>query len=453
MMGNTSPAVLIMAVVAHGAYQPGATNEITRAAEAAYVYLYPLAGTHVIWLSRGGHINELRHRRAYVTAGQSRAAIAPNVDTLYSEAWLDLSNGPILLNVPDTNGRYYSVHLMDGFDQTVGLIGKRTHGTRAGTFLVAGPRSKAAVLPNVGRLDMRTEFVWLLLRIQANGRADYASVNALQDQFSVKPLASRTPDSRPPSFPPVKPGFDTVRQLDAMDGVMFFRVAAEAMKKSPPAPADANIIRQLTRIGISAGKSFDPDALSPETRAALNRGAADGRNKIDAFASDDSNMFAEDIGGGWRRHRVEHFGKDYLRRAATARIARGSLPPEEATYFVARADPEGRKLTGQHRYVLRFERGNLPPVDAFWSVTLYDSEGHFVANPIDRVAVGDRDALVRGKDGSVEIHIQPEPSAGNELNWLPAPRSAPFWLSLRMYLPRKDVVEGRWKAPSVRRIE
>ena len=452
-MRSTLPAVLITATLAHGAYQPGPTDEISRAAESAYVYLYPLALTHVVWLSRGGSTNELRHLRSYPTAEQSRGAIAPNVDTLYSAAWLDLSDGPIVLDVPDTKGRYYSVQLVDGFDQTIGLIGKRTHGTRAARFLIASRRSKAAATPNVERLHVPADFVWLLVRIQANGRADYAFVNALQDQFSVKPLTPRTSASRPADFPPVKPGFDPVRQLDAMDGVMFFRAAAEAMKKSPLAPADTNIIRPLTRIGISVGKSFDPDALSSETRAALNRGAVDGRIKIEAFGSDDSKMFADDIGGGWRRHRVEDFGKDYLRRAATARIARGSLPPEEATYFVARTDSAGRTLTGQHQYVLRFEQGKLPPVDAFWSITLYDAEGHFVPNPIDRFAIGDRDSVVKGRDGSVEIHIQSESPAGTQSNWLPAPKSAPFCLSLRMYLPRKEVLAAAWRVPALRRMK
>ena len=450
---RTLALAVLLTCIAQSTQQIAPTEQLTRAAEAAYVYLYPLALTHVVWLSRGGYRNELRHLRAYLSAEQSRGAVAPNVDTLYSSAYLDLSDGPIVLDVPDTNGRYYSVQLVDGFDQTVGLIGKRTHGSRAARFLIAGPRSKVAVLPNVKRLHWATEFVWLLLRIQANGTHDYPVVNALQDQFSVKPLTPQTRDSRPPEFPAVTPKSDPIRQLDAMDGVMFFRVAAEAMKKNPPAPPDTDMMRRLMQLGISPRKSFNPDALTPDTREALNRGAVEGRKKIEAFGSDDSTMFANELGGGWRRHRIEHFGKDYLRRAATARIARGSLPPEEATYFVARADSEGRKLTGQHRYVLRFGHGLLPPANAFWSITLYDSEGHFVANPIDRFAIRVGDSVTKGKDGSLEIYIQSESPAEKESNWLPAPRSAPFWLSLRMYLPQKDVLAGKWKPPSVGRME
>ena len=452
-MKFTLCSAVLLTGIAHTGQQLAPPDQLTRAAEAAYVYLYPLALTQVVWLSRGGHTNELRHVRSYSSAEESRRAVAPNVDTLYSAAWLDLSDGPIVLDVPDTNGRYYSVQLVDGFDQTVGLIGRRTHGSRAARFLVAGPRSKAAVLPNAERLDVATDFVWLLLRIQANGKHEYRAVNALQDQYSVKPLTPRTSVSRPPDLPAVKPGFDPIRQLDDMDGVMFFRVAAEALKKSPPAPSDTDMMRRMMQLGISPGKSFDPDALTSHSREALNRGAVEGRKKIHAFAYNDSTMFTDELGGGWRLHRVERFGKDYLRRAATARIARGSLPPEEATYFVARSDAEGRKLTGRDQYVLRFEHGKLPPVDAFWSVTLYDSEGHFVANSIDRFSLGSGDSVTKGREGQLEIYIQSETPAGKESNWLPAPSAAPFWLSLRMYLPRTDVLAGRWKPPSVERIE
>jgi hypothetical protein len=57
--------------------------------------------------------------------------VTPNVDTVYCTAWLDLSQNPVVLIVPDTNDRYYLVQIMDAYSNTFSSIGRRTTGTKA----------------------------------------------------------------------------------------------------------------------------------------------------------------------------------------------------------------------------------------------------------------------------------------------------------------------------------
>ena len=101
---------------------------------------------------------------------------------------------------------------------------------------------------------------------------------------------------------------------------------------------------------------------------------------------------------------------------------------------------------------MRFERGQLPPADAFWSVTMYDMDGFQVPNPLNRFALGDRDRLAFGPDGSLEIYAQPDsPGGAREANWLPTPR-ARFQPNLRLYSPRAEVLDGTWAPPPFRRV-
>jgi hypothetical protein len=124
----------------------------------------------------------------------------------------------------------------------------------------------------------------------------------------------------------------------------------------------------------------------------------------------------------------------------------------EAVYPYTNVDQTGKRLNGINKYVLRFDKGQMPPVNAFWSVTMYGADRFFVANPINRYAIGDRtQGLKYNPDGSLDIYIQHSAPKGKESNWLPAPQGD-FNLMLRMYMPKPEVLNGTYKLPRVKRI-
>ena len=142
-------------------------------------------------------------------------------------------------------------------------------------------------------------------------------------------------------------------------------------------------------------------------------------------------------------------GNGILLRGACGAIFTGPINvPQEAMYWTTKTDGVGQKLSGQHDYIMHFPTGQLPPNNAFWSLTMGDARNHFVPNPINRYSVSDRSGLVPDADGSVAIYIQKAAPAGHESNWLPSP-SGNFILWLRVYLPGKTILEGRYKAPPV----
>src|SRR5262249_19858352 len=94
--------------------------------------------------------------------------------------------------------------------------------------------------------------------------------------------------------------------------------------------------------------------------------------------------------------------------------------------------------------------GQLPPVNAFWSLTMYELPSSLlVANPIDRYLINSPilPSLVKDPDGGITLYLQSQsPDPERESNWLPAPQG-PFFVSLRLYWPRPDALNGQWQAP------
>jgi hypothetical protein len=200
----------------------------------------------------------------------------------------------------------------------------------------------------------------------------------------------------------------------------------------------------MQRIGINPDKSFDIETLNPTIKEALHRAVTAGQQAMQAKVPT-----VGSIVNGWQvnAETMGVYGNSYLKRATVAMVGVGSNPPEDAIYPLTFADADGNPLNGENDYVLHFARNDLPPVDAFWSVTLYDQDGFQVVNPLNRSALGDRDALRYNADGSLELFIQHEsPGPEREANWLPAPRGA-LALFMRLYEPKPRVLDGRWKPP------
>jgi len=166
------------------------------------------------------------------------------------------------------------------------------------------------------------------------------------------------------------------------------------------------------------GQEFDPSKLTPEQLAGLNEGVREAVAKIEEFVTTGA---AHKPGWNFFQGELGHYGTNYSARAITARVAVGANPPEDAVYISDSTDSSGTPLNGSMRYRMHFPSGKLPPVLAFWSVTAYDKEGYFIANTINRYAIGDRDLLKPNSDGSIDLYIQSQnPGPEQESNWLPS---------------------------------
>jgi hypothetical protein len=295
--------------------------------------------------------------------------------------------------------------------------------------------------------------VWIIGRTQTNGPNDYEAVHKVQDGYTLTPLAQWGKQPQPVKAridPSVDMKTEPLKQVNSMPGLDFFRYAVELLKVNPPHITDQPILARLRRIGIEAGKSFEPGRLAPEVQDALQRAATDGLKRM---RENLPNM--GEHANGWEVNRVFMgvYGTYYLQRAIVAMAGLGANLPEDAIYPINLADADGKPMNGDNNYVLHFNKQDLPPVDAFWSVTMYDQEGFQAANSINRFAVSSWMPLKYNADGSLDLYIQHEnPGPEKEVNWLPAPKG-PLGITMRLYAPKAQALEGTWQPPPIWRAE
>jgi hypothetical protein len=251
---------------------PGTEQAVADAVD-VYVYGYPLVTMDMtrrqmtnVAVADAGHapLGQLVRMHSY-PAPDYHAVTAPNADTLYTTAWIDVSNEPWVLSAPDMGDRYYLLPLIDGWTDVFQVPGKRTTGGKAQAYAITGPGWTGTLPPGVTEYKSPTGLVWLLGRIYCTGTPDdYAKVHALQDKFSLVPLSSfGKPYTPVPGT--VDNSFDmktAVRdQVDAMSVDDYFNYLARLMKTNPPAAADAPMAEKMKAIGLEPGKDFDPSKL------------------------------------------------------------------------------------------------------------------------------------------------------------------------------------------------
>ncbi|MDR2040726.1 MAG: DUF1254 domain-containing protein [Tannerella sp.] len=435
-------------------------EEATALAREAYLFLTPLIYTDVTRVA-----SPLPDNRLHVFDGfpdhTFRQVVAPNNDTNYAIAFLDLSEEAVVIEWPDTKGRYYVFPLQDAWTNNFFLPGKRTTGTEAQKYLVTPPGWTGEVPGGLTQVKSPTTLVWAIGRVQVNSPEDLRDfVLPLQRQIVLQPLSawleeSDPADPQPPHrlyFPPGeaqgKPVVEVVRSLPVED---FFNYANALLADNPPAEADSVIVRRMAAIGVGAGLRFSLSAFDPQTQEVLKQVPADVYAELEKPVKE--GYFGKVTFDPAAK--LGDYHTDYNTRALVAYRGLGALPPEEAVYYSYYTDADGEPLKGQNRYRIHFGKGQLPPAQSFWSYTVYGPDRYLVENPLRRYALGDRDALQYNADGSLDLYLSREsPGKNRESNWLPTGDSA-FNLTLRIYTPTEAFLNDRsvWNDPKPEIVE
>ncbi len=398
--------------------------------------------------------------RTYPSA-EFRDVTAPNADTLYTTAWIDVSNEPYVLSLPDAQDRYYLFPMLDGWTDVFQVPGKRTTGTAAQKYAITGPGWKGKLPEGVKEYKSPTGIVWLLGRIYCTGTPeDYDVVHKLQDEISLVPLSSYGKPYTPPPGK-VDPSIDmktAVReQVNALSVEEYFTLLAKLLKDNPPAEADKPMMAKMAKLGIVPGQPFDGSKLGLAAKEAFSAVPEIANKKIMLYLKEGIVTGDMKLENGWVfTTKAGVYGTSYLLRALVTAIGLGANRPQDAIYPTSEGPNVLRSYTGARKYVMHFPKGELPPAQGFWSLTMYDKDYFFVKNELNRQSISARQNLKPNADGSVDLYIQNEnPGPEKESNWLPAPKDK-FILMMRLYWPSEkspSLIDGSWKVPQVKEVE
>ncbi|WP_051717621.1 DUF1254 domain-containing protein [Streptomyces sp. NRRL F-5727] len=418
-------------------------EEARRTAAEAWIWGHPLLAGYRNLYAEAVDPADPRSAGGFGRFRHDAGPLAPaGADLVHSTARLDLRAEPWVLSVPATD-RYHLLAVHDLDTVHAGFVGSGATGREAGHHLVAGPGWTGPVPDGVsGVLRTATRLVGVLGRTHLAGPDDVPALRAVQEGYRLRPLSEFTDTAAPhPAEEPVWP----VWREEETDTVEFLTLLDFLLRFFPVLDADRDLRARLAALGVDGGGAFEPAALSPELRAALEAGIADGRARLTEAAA------ATPRPAGLHGTRAE-LAADPLRRALAAHQDPYGLPDAQ----VWRRDPaaDGPPDGSRHAYALRFAPGQLPPARFFWSASLAGlPDGRFAENEIDRYAIGDRTpGILYDDDGGLTLYVahrrptDPERAA----NWLPAP-AGPFSVTLRLHGPDPSVLAGRWPLPRLTR--
>lgn len=456
-----------------GAQTPSIEEQDARAREAlaysqalqAYVFTFPLIITERERVRRerltgpvpnepAAPINQLGHMTQLATAAGD-LPYSPNNDTVYTGIALDLTAEPIILHMPDIRDRYVSVQVADAYiENQPYLYSTRVNGGRSLNIGFVGPNWRGRLPRGVREARVSTNLVSIAVRIAVADEADLANVRRYQDQMSLTALSAwrGRPSAASPDAPPPR-----TRQVYEGE-FAYFRRVADLMAENPPPAKHVAMREMMRRFGLVPGQAFNPERLDPATRAGVLRAERDGPALINLIRRSRGTPTPT----GWTANRASEANDfDYPTRAGNALVGLMGNDPEEALYFNNFFDANGEALQGGQAYRLHFAADEIPQTGrlGFWSLTMYDATRfQFIDNPIDRYAIGSRNALRRNADGSIDIHVQPTAPGGElDANWLPSPAAGEFKMTLRVYMPVPELVEAyrqsALRVPPIERLQ
>ncbi len=394
-----------------------------------YVYGYPLVIMDITRKTTGVPVNTTIN---YQITPEFKQVVLPNLDTYYTNAWIDLTEGPVIIKLPEIN-RYYMVPFLDAFTNVFKVFGTRNTGSGPYTIFMTNENWKGNPPKNTILVRAPTNLVWMIARIRVTSEYDgLTNVVPLQNKIEVYSYKST-------SIIPVKQ-LDVVptKYIENMPIEEFFNYLSMLLKDNPPAKIDKEIKHKMEKLGIIPGKQVkfvcpvnDLNSISKTVHDSWN---ADLLTNESSFIKD-SWLYLLSIGS---------YGVDYYLRGFVARIGLGANLGEDAIYPLTNVDSTGERLNGKYNYIVKFS--SQPPVNGFWSLTLYRQNGQLFENPEKIYFLGDKDDLIYNEDGTFEIQVKSKFDKGN---WLPSPSNDFFSLVLRLYWPSEKILSYEWPLPKV----
>jgi hypothetical protein len=372
-------------------------------------------------LKEGFKWNEVIHREPGGVAWAN-----PNLDVVYSEAWIVVDpTSCTLVELPAIKGRYYTVQVLNGWGEVTANINERHYPRHpSGKFGLCLRGANVALPPGTQRIDLPNRKSRILMRIELG--ANPAEAVALQKQITMKATGSPKIDDAV-----VKPDFAN----DRLPGAEGLEKTEEILTSDPDINKGTLEARRKARRVARA-------IADPAQRARIDDVIR--KQAIPAFMARVHKPGP--VKNGWARPRnIGNYGGDYLGRSVANLVGIWANNPGEAVYFGAAG------LDGSSTYLLVFPKEALPTRTSryFWSVIAVDGEAYkVIPNALDRYLLNKQSKLSYNGDGSLTLVFGPrQPVGAPDANRLPTPEGKKYNLTFRFYGPSKDIVDGAYYPP------
>jgi hypothetical protein len=424
--------------------------DLARAVQ-AYKFFYPTVSFEGTWR---GNLKEgaVPNKVFPLLEGSPRQLVfTPNSDTPYAGLPLDLTNGPMVIEVPpgpimgaanDLNQRY----VMD-----VGIPGP--YAGKGGKHLIVGPEYKGEIPAGYHTARATTNRVLLLIRAIPPG-GDNDKANALIKTVKTYPL-KRTADWKQPTWVPLPKGDFTPLQWET--NLQYWQVLKEIIDLEPAYEAYRSYYGELAGLGIVKGKPFNPD---DRMKGLLDKAAkmANAQMRVQSFADRRPDRLAwPDRKWEWASLRPESGtfdlptykdldarGKWFYQAQVESPAMFKRSSDAGSLYWLGTREKDGGYLDGGKTY--RLVVPQPVPARLFWSVTVYDAETRSeIATDQGYAALRSLFELKDAKGQNVELAFGPSAPAGAEKRWIKTIPGKGWFVYFRIYGPEAAAFNGVWK--------
>ena len=426
-------------------------NEIKHIAKETYIALFPLVYNYGTMYNQAINKNAPEYIGGFgvykhygLSTPENRDIPTPNNNTPYSWAWVDLRLEPWVLTMPPSDdNRYYVCQWDDMWGYVIDAPGSIIDGQDGGNYLLTTKEFDGPIPKGIKRaIYSESQFIGTLTRTGVNGQDDIPAMEDIQNGYILQPLSSYI-GSEPKV---ISENINWLRyESRDLKNINFFKYANFMLDYIIPNKADQTMLENAKKIGVEAGREWQPNKMDSSFVLAINTGIEEALREIDqqvAITNDGNKLF----------NTREVIGEDYLNRTVGVVVGQFGNYPTQAIYPSFQTDINGELLDGSKKnYSITFSADELPKSDYFWSFTMYDLPNRFlVENSINRYSIGSQTkSLKKDKDGSMTIYFQMDyPGQEREGNWLPTPEG-PFYTVLRIYGPDDKLLNGPYKLPEI----
>jgi len=429
----------------------------------AYLWALPMASYGAM---ADAHIDLGANDHTVVVADKlaepRQLALTANQDTVYMSGVFDLSEGPMVMELPaGLLGTLNNV-----WQQPLADLGGpfSPEQNRGGKFLILPPGYDGP-LPQTHHHIVRsdTNIVVFYLRAIPRTRDDIPQLVELIETYRQYRLED--------AGDPPETGFVSLAGKDANlltnEGFAYFETLARYINENPPRSQDMAMLGMLQSLGIAHGEAFEPD---DRMKAIFTEAATVGRAMAEALAFTprvpQDIVYAYPGERHWKKiffadptfHEPEYMAIDLRSKYAfeaigTAKSMVVSVPGQGSQYIGAYQDADGAWLTGDNSY-----RIHLPkdiPANMFWSLTVYDNDTRsMIRNQHGRPLVGSVHGAVPNEDGSFDLYFGPsQPADALEDNWVQTMPGKGWFVYLRLYGPELSYFEKTWIPGDAEKVE